>query len=203
MRGAIEGRGPWHKGIVGMGSGKRGRPRKEGERYPSKKLKVVAARGRPRGYGERYPSGDLKPAKPVKINSSPPAMSGAEKYLAGLLNSVAVYVICQGDYEVKIGVSKDVGARSRSLQTSNSKQLNIYWAVRFDRADAYRLEKQIHKDFRGSMRHIRGEHYMMSGAEAVDLIKRYAKKLQLRMITDLRFGYGETEKFAEVRAVAR
>jgi hypothetical protein len=162
-----------------MGYGKQGRPREEGERYPSGKLKPAAQRH--------------------KIAPAPLAL------IADLVNgdAVAVYVICQGEYEVKIGVSKNVGARSRALQTSNSKQLNIYWAARFDRADAFRLEKQIHKDFRGSLRHIRGEHYMMSGAEAVALIKQYAKKLQLRMMTDLQFGYGETSKFADVRAVAR
>jgi hypothetical protein len=106
-------------------------------------------------------------------------------------NTAAVYVICKGDYEVKIGVSKNVGNRSLNLQSSNSQELRIYWAVRFDKPDAYRLETMLHKDLRKTVSHIRGEHYMMSGAQAVDIIKRYAKKLQLKMIPDLNFGYGE------------
>lgn len=158
--------------------------------------------------GERYPSGKLKPValrQLSKIESGrKPVLGPSGSSILDLINgdTVAVYVICQGDYEVKIGVSKNVGARSRALQTSNSKELNIYWAVRFDRADAFRLEKQIHKDFRGSLRHIRGEHYLMTGPEAVDLIKKYAKKLQLKMMTDIQFGYGETDGSSRA-AVAR
>lgn len=102
--------------------------------------------------------------------------------------TVAVYVIAKGDAEVKIGLSKNVGTRAIGLQTSNSAELNIFWAGRLERVDAYRLEKHIHDDLRPTLNHIRGEWYAMAPETAVKVVKNAAKKLHLKIEPDLRFG---------------
>jgi hypothetical protein len=106
-------------------------------------------------------------------------------------DTVAIYVISKGDSEVKIGLSKNVGNRSLGLQTSNSAELNVYWAIRLDRADGYRLEAMIHKELRATINHLRGEWYAMAPETAAKIIKNAIKKLQLKTIRDIRFGFGE------------
>lgn len=105
-------------------------------------------------------------------------------------DSTAVYVIAKGNAEVKIGVSKNVANRSLGLQTSNSAELNVFWAVRLERADAFRLEKHIHKKLRQTLSHLRGEWYALSPETAVEIVRSAAKKLQFKTEVDLRFGLG-------------
>lgn len=107
-------------------------------------------------------------------------------------DTAAVYVVSKNDVEVKIGVSRNVGKRALGLQTSNSSELNIFWAIRLDRPDAYRLETAIHTQLRRTLSHLRGEWYAMAPETAVNFIKNQIKKLQLKTIVDLNFGYGKT-----------
>lgn len=106
-------------------------------------------------------------------------------------DTVAIYVISKGDVEVKIGLSKNVGNRSLGLQTSNSAELNVYWATRLERADGYRLEAHIHKQLKPTINHIRGEWYAMAPETAVHIVKGAIKELGLKNIVDIRFGFGE------------
>lgn len=106
-------------------------------------------------------------------------------------DTVAIYVISKNDVEVKIGVSRNVGNRSRGLQSSNSSELNVYWAIRLERADAYKLEKHVHDKLRGTLNHLRGEWYAMGPETAAQIVKNAIKKLQLKTIVDIRFGFGE------------
>jgi hypothetical protein len=103
-------------------------------------------------------------------------------------NTVAIYVISKNDVEVKIGVSKNVSTRALGLQTSNSSELNVFWAVRLERSEAYKVEKVIHKRLRKTISHLRGEWYAMAPETAVSFVSGVISEFGFKTIVDLNFG---------------
>ena len=70
-----------------------------------------------------------------------------------------VYFIQEGKGNhghIKIGKSRNVNERLKSLQTGNPRKLTLMASIRCKTAnDAYRLEKKLHKKFKSH--HVRGE----------------------------------------------
>lgn len=80
-----------------------------------------------------------------------------------------VYAIGRAAAEhVKIGVSRDVTARLRNLQTSHHEGLHVLWQG----AGGSALEDYLHERF--APRRIRGEWFDFTGVDAVELIAQAA-----------------------------
>lgn len=79
-----------------------------------------------------------------------------------------IYVIGTRDKQ-KIGISKDVNRRLKSLQTGNPEILNIHHTIQIEPSRVRLLERMIHKEF--SYMRLKGEWFDMTPEKAVNLVK--------------------------------
>lgn len=72
-----------------------------------------------------------------------------------------IYIICNEDEYVKIGVSKHPHKRLKQLQTGNQSKLQLFHIEEFEcnRKHLLQIESKLHKDCQYLCKHINGEWY--------------------------------------------
>lgn len=156
--------------------------------------------GRPKKAGDRYPSGKLKPLQgdaPVVLKRAAQAKLQQNIVRTGKISaenvdygdfSVAVYVMWDG-CSTKIGRSKNIGLRVKSMQTGHDRKIRVFWAIRLRRSDAICVEKAIHRVLSRTKYHQLGEWYNFNAEQAVQIVKQAVETLDVLTMADLSFGY--------------
>jgi Meiotically up-regulated gene 113 len=103
--------------------------------------------------------------------------------------SAAVYVLAISGASVKVGVSSHPAQRVKQIQVDVDRPVRVFWAVRLKRADAFRLEKQVHKRLKEVGRHAMGEWFYVAPETAVAVIQAEIKRMRLRTVPDLVYGF--------------
>ena len=80
-----------------------------------------------------------------------------------------LYVIGNNTDKQKIGFSKDVNKRLKTLQTGNPDELKIHYTIECPSEKTRKLEKKIHTEL--SYKKLKGEWFAMSPTEAINYLE--------------------------------
>lgn len=145
--------------------------------------------GRPRKEGERFPSGDLRlgrdsghPATTMRR-----AIQAAGQSLYGDDNTCVYVLEAEGTHTVKVGTSKDPYFRWKTMQTGSHNNLVLYWVGRVPPEMGRKVEQAAHEILKAQKRHQRGEWFNCSAAYARGVVLTAGNNLGVSVKDDMSY----------------